>query len=308
MVAEGEDPSSILCLTFTRKAAEEMRDRAQALFSRRCGFRTFHSLAYLFSYTYNPLLLDEVDYDQMLTSTVARLREDPLLRQKWQYKWLMVDEANDLTLEQVELLQLLSEEHGNVFLVGDANQAIFGFAGATPEPMVHFEKYFPGGRYLTLGVNYRSTKRIVDLCRRLAPIQTELLERLNTSNEVGEPPTFEQYGNNVAEIYGASGKMNPNESNMLLARTNKQLKLAKDLGMPATTIHKAKGREWDNVWVIGCQDGLLPLAGADEEEEARLLFVAASRAAKRLHFSCYGTPSKFLTKFLEDGTIERSTQ
>ena len=323
LVAAGEDPRSILCLAFTRKAATEMRERAGAPIAllHPCGFRTFHSLAYAFDLTENcgllaselisgaPDLNPSSIYSFMIASMVRFLKTCRPLQPWWQAKWIMIDEANDLTLEQVELLQLLSQKHGNVWICGDVNQAIFGFAGSTPEPMVHFDRYFPGGRTLTMGVNYRSTRSIVEFCRRLAPIQTELLDRLNTSNEQGEAPTFRQYETNVGEVYGVSVEMNPNmhpnESRVVLARTNRQLELFKSWNLPAMTIHKAKGLEFDNVWVIGCQDGYLPLTGADEEEESRLLFTAASRAAKRLHLSCYGTPSKFIQKFIEDGTIRR---
>lgn len=297
----GELP--ILCLTFTRKAAQEMRERVEKLGMAGEGIRTFHSLAWEIAGC-----SQVEEYGALLPTAVFRLERHESERRRWQYRQVLVDEANDLTLDQVHLLQLISEKHGNVFMVGDTNQAIFGFAGATPEPMVNFQKFFPGGKYLTMGVNYRSTKRIVDFCRRLAPIQTALLEKLNTSNEEGQPITFSRHANNIAELRNAyvfASEYPEPKSVMILGRTNRQIAPLVDAGIPALTIHRSKGLETDDVWVIGAQDGLLPLGGADEEEEKRILFVAASRAAKRLHFSCYGTPSRFLTPFLEDGTIQQ---
>ena len=285
----GELP--LLALTFTRKAAEEMRERVRKAGMSGQGVRTLHSLAYEIS--------SGGELETAIPRAVAFLHKHP---SRYQYRHILVDEANDLTLDQVEFIRLLGRQHGNIWMAGDVCQCIYSFAGSSPEPMVNFQKFFPGGKYLTMGVNYRSTKRIVDFCRRLAPIQTALLEKLSTDNEEGEPITFSQYPNNIAELAAAA---DDDRGGIVLARTNRQIEPIVESGSPAMTIHKAKGLQWDNVWVIGAQDGLLPLGGADEEEEKRILFVAASRAAKWLHFSCYGTPSKFLTPFLEDGTIQQ---
>lgn len=61
-----------------------------------------------------------------------------------------------------------------------------------------------------------------------------------------------------------------------------------------STIHQSKGKEWEQVFVVGVNDGVLPHKKGDEEEEKRIYFVACSRAAKRLHVSCSGIPSSLL--------------
>jgi superfamily I DNA/RNA helicase len=64
-----------------------------------------------------------------------------------------------------------------------------------------------------------------------------------------------------------------------------------------TTVHQAKGREWKHVFVVGCNQGLMPHKDGELLEEHRIFFVAASRAADSLHISYYGSPSQFLNEF-----------
>jgi superfamily I DNA/RNA helicase len=67
-----------------------------------------------------------------------------------------------------------------------------------------------------------------------------------------------------------------------------------------TTVHQAKGREWKNVFVIGCSQGMMPHKDGELLEERRIFFVACSRAADRLQISYTGAPSMFLEKFEEE--------
>jgi superfamily I DNA/RNA helicase len=64
-----------------------------------------------------------------------------------------------------------------------------------------------------------------------------------------------------------------------------------------TTVHQAKGREWKHVFVVGCNQGLMPHKDGELLEEHRIFFVACSRAADSLHISFYGQPSQFLNEF-----------
>lgn len=72
-------------------------------------------------------------------------------------------------------------------------------------------------------------------------------------------------------------------------------------GVCLATIHASKGTEYDRVYLIGCQEGLMPHAKAtDEQEEANLFFVACSRSAQELFISYSGAPSKFLKDFIKE--------
>jgi DNA helicase II / ATP-dependent DNA helicase PcrA len=71
-------------------------------------------------------------------------------------------------------------------------------------------------------------------------------------------------------------------------------------GLTLSTGHQAKGLQWDHVYIIGVTQGILPHYKAEFEEEKRLLFVMATRAAKTLHFSFYDNPSEFIIPYLEN--------
>jgi len=196
----------------------------------------------------------------------------------------------------------------NIFAVGDGMQCIYSFRGSKPELFFDMEKRFPGTDTLYLGRNYRSTQQIVEFCKKIAPVRGALLEHLCTDNEPGDPVEILSFAHNVDEaefvISMAQTLAHQDESQrftepsgtfVVLARTNRQLDVFNKLGCPPylelSTIHAAKGKEWDNVFVIGTQQGLLPFRDGDLDEESRIMFVAASRAKKRLFLTRYGTPS-----------------
>lgn len=94
--------------------------------------------------------------------------------------------------------------------------------------------------------------------------------------------------NNVVKI--ASGRGNIHEFLDYLRRKTKARRSAK--GLTLSTVHQAKGREWNHVYVIGAQQGVMPHKDGEIAEEKRIFFVACSRAAKTLEISFYGNPSE----------------
>jgi len=180
---------------------------------------------------------------------------------------------------------------------------LYGFRNSKPELFLHMENMFPETKTLYLGQNYRSTQKIVEFCKEIAPIRGALLEKMCSQNENGEPVSMLSFDHNVAEaefvIHRARElEQAGDKDSAVLARTNKQLevfiKLHASEHLDLKTIHAAKGQEWDNVFVIGTQQGLMPFKDGDIDEEARILFVAASRAKKRLTLTRYGTQSRLV--------------
>ncbi len=110
-----------------------------------------------------------VDYDQMVYGAIEALCRNPGLRKAWQARCqhLLVDEFQDLTPAFLILLRLLSAPAYQVFGVGDDDQVIYGYAGATPDYLVDFESLFPGARLYDLGTNFRCPKPVVDSARYL---------------------------------------------------------------------------------------------------------------------------------------------
>ena len=105
----------------------------------------------------------EVDFDEQVTAAIERLLSDPAFRLRSQRfaRVLLVDELQDLTPAHMLLIRLLTGPAGSVFGVGDDDQTIYGYAGATPRWLVDFATWFPGSASHVLEVNYRCPAPVV---------------------------------------------------------------------------------------------------------------------------------------------------
>ncbi len=110
-----------------------------------------------------------VDFDEQVTSAIERLLGDPAFRQRMQRfaRVLLVDEFQDLTPAHLLLIRLLTGPAGAVFAVGDDDQTIYGYAGATPRWLVDFGHWFPGAAMHSLEVNYRCPTPVVTAASNL---------------------------------------------------------------------------------------------------------------------------------------------
>lgn len=117
---------------------------------------TDHLFARTYS-TYESMLREGgmLDFDSMMVEAVNMLEKYPDVRDRWQFKWVLVDEAQDTDDLQFRLLQLLWAAHGNIFVVGDYCQALYEFRGANPENLVQFVNWFPGAQTIILPENFR---------------------------------------------------------------------------------------------------------------------------------------------------------
>ncbi|MBR3629138.1 MAG: UvrD-helicase domain-containing protein [Oscillospiraceae bacterium] len=105
-----------------------------------------------------------LDFDDLICRTVQVFEENPDILEKYQrrYRYILVDEYQDTNYAQYRLVSLLSAEHGNLCVVGDDDQSIYRFRGATIENILQFEEQFPGCKTIRLEENYRSTQHILD--------------------------------------------------------------------------------------------------------------------------------------------------
>ena len=83
------------------------------------------------------------------------------------YRYILVDEFQDINRVQFEVLKLISHPNNNIFVVGDEDQSIYGFRGARPDFLLQFEKYFNNTTKILLDINYRSKSEIIDIANRL---------------------------------------------------------------------------------------------------------------------------------------------
>ena len=228
----GVDPARCLAITFTRRAAGEMRDRLRALLPdawERVALHTFHSLGLsVLNEHHNAAglqrgfrvaseaervgLLQEAlgiserrargrlsaisrarriaaspseevpgevmeayagamearnlcDFDDLVLRAADALESDPGIREQYRrrYRWVSVDEYQDVDAQQVRLLKQLVAPDGNLCAIGDPDQAIYGFRGADVRFFSEFRRDFPGTRVVRLARNYRSERNIVAL-------------------------------------------------------------------------------------------------------------------------------------------------
>lgn len=107
---------------------------------------------------------DAMDFDDMINNTVRLFRENPDILSYYggKFKYIMVDEYQDTNHAQYELVHILSSINHNICVVGDDDQSIYRFRGATIENILNFEEDFPGAKVIRLEQNYRSTGTILD--------------------------------------------------------------------------------------------------------------------------------------------------
>ncbi len=271
----GVDPAAILAVTFTNKAAGEMRDRVRLLLGREPAgmwIGTFHSMGARLLRRHAPRLgwsrnfsifdadqsLREVkrtmealdvstkrwhpkavqsaisgaknqlvdaneyttlasdlfartvadiypryqaslkeqnafDFDDLLVKPVELLGGSAALLRRYRerFQFVLVDEYQDTNHAQYQLLELLAHEHGNLMVVGDDDQSIYGWRGADIRNILDFEAHFPDTRTVRLEQNYRSTARILEVANRVIEENTRRKGKtLRTEAELGEPATL----------------------------------------------------------------------------------------------------------------------
>ncbi len=107
---------------------------------------------------------DAMDFDDLLVNTVRLFEKCPEVLEYYQdrFKYIMVDEYQDTNHAQYRFVSLLAAKHNNLCVVGDDDQSIYKFRGATIENIMNFEQDFPGAMVVRLEQNYRSTQNILD--------------------------------------------------------------------------------------------------------------------------------------------------
>ncbi|MDO9533902.1 MAG: ATP-dependent helicase [Bacillota bacterium] len=282
ILVRGAVPKRILCLTFSRAAANEMRERFGRHFGERIKgqvhFSTIHSFAYkvvreLFKQqSVSYLLMEEqtgaqsksgvlrrlyekvnlarpndeqlddlqnaicyvknrlcapgeledppagnfemlyqayeeyklqhqpqfIDYDDMLSLAYHGLLENPRLLKAYrqQMDYVLTDESQDTSLLQHKLIELIAQPEGNIFVVGDDDQSIFGFRAAEPQYLLDFPKVYAQAQVCRMEENFRSTPQIVAAaCRFIRQNKVRFDKEMITRNPDGEVLRIKQFKN-----------------------------------------------------------------------------------------------------------------
>lgn len=151
-----------------------------------------------------------IDYDDQLYLTIELLRARPNVLKDLQrrYRFLLVDEFQDTNPMQSALVDLLAAERQNVMVVGDDDQSIYGWRGATLANILDFRTRYPNAQSITLTENYRSTQAILDGAYRLIqgnnPNRLEVLndldKRLHANIPDGNAPQVQHFTMYDAEL------------------------------------------------------------------------------------------------------------
>ncbi|CEQ10970.1 DNA helicase [[Clostridium] sordellii] len=113
--------------------------------------------------------IKKIDFDDMLIKTYNLLKQNKQIldRVRSAYRYILVDEFQDINKVQFEVIKLIVSPNNNIFVVGDEDQSIYGFRGSRPDFLLEFEDYFKGSKKYVLDINYRSKKEITDIANKL---------------------------------------------------------------------------------------------------------------------------------------------
>ena len=279
LIRAGYDPRRILCITFTNKAANELKDRLTKSTGRGLRdfpwLRTFHSsmlqvlkahaedigfktpitiydgtdqigliknilensfnmegkyarairghigraknsinpdlyihsvkdfrkLDFIFEH-YNRRLRESnaMDFDDILVHALTLLKNNPPVRSEYQdlFQYILLDEHQDSNSIQNAIIKLLVKE-GNITVVGDFSQSIYGFRGAEPNHFARFPEEYEGTKVFLLEQNYRSTSPIVELGNEIIAFNNEEIKKNCFSTKPGKPPSVRGFDNSYFE-------------------------------------------------------------------------------------------------------------
>jgi len=130
-----------------------------------------------------------IDYDDMLSIAFQELSQNPqrLEAYRKRFNYILTDESQDTSLLQHKIIEIVVKPKGNIFVVGDDDQSIFGFRAAEPGYLLNFEKTYPGAKILRMEQNFRSTPQIVDVaCRFIRTNKLRFDKEMFTQNPKGD--------------------------------------------------------------------------------------------------------------------------
>lgn len=160
-----------------------------------------------------------VDFDDLIYLPVVLLRDEPEVKEYWagRYRYIMVDEYQDTNPSQFELVRLLADIHGNLCVVGDDDQSIYGWRGSDIENIRQFPKQFEGTKTIMLEQNYRCSGNILEAANLvIAESADRYPKRLWTQSSEGQKISLTAVQNEDEEAQSIVNKLH-------------QLKFDKDL-------------------------------------------------------------------------------
>ena len=175
----------------------------------------------------------KMDFDDILREGYLLLCENHTILEQWRelYKYILIDEFQDINRIQMNIIELLASPLNNIFVVGDDDQSIYGFRGARPEIMIEFKDYYPEAELIVLDVNYRSTQSIINVAGRVIENNKTRLDKCaHANNNKDFQPDIRKFRNQVEELKFVVSKIKEYENQgislsemAILVRNNSQI-------------------------------------------------------------------------------------
>lgn len=175
----------------------------------------------------------KMDFDDILRECYLLLCDNHTILEQWRelYKYILIDEFQDINRIQMNIIELLASPLNNIFVVGDDDQSIYGFRGARPEIMIEFKDYYPEAELIVLDVNYRSTQSIINVAGRVIENNKTRLDKCaHANNNKDFQPDIRKFRNQVEELKFVVSKIKEYENQgislsemAILVRNNSQI-------------------------------------------------------------------------------------
>jgi len=294
--------------------------------------RSFFNLALPLIEDYRSYCVDKsyLDFNDLISTTISLCKNNPDILEMLQstYKYILVDEFQDVNNLQVDLLNLILTPGSHLFCVGDDWQSIYGFRGSNVNYIIEFQKHFPGSKVIKLDTNYRSTANIVDASNEVIKfnkfkVEKEIFALKKSSAKicVFAGSSIEDNARfavqEVSKLYADGFSL---DDILFLYRRTKMVEQYREefrnngIKLKGRTIHGAKGLEARIVFIIGLTEGAggfpdiwlmdriyQTIKKSDVnllmEEERRLFYVALTRAKDKVYLLTEkGIESRFLNE------------
>lgn len=151
----------------------------------------------------------QLDFEDVLLAMAGMIESEPSVafQVREQYRFFVVDEYQDVSPLQHDLLSLWLGDRRDLCVVGDASQTIYSFAGARSDYLLDFPKHYEDATVVRLEQNYRSTSHIVQTANQLMRGRPGALSLHATSTEVGAEPSVREYPSDIAEARGVAQRI-----------------------------------------------------------------------------------------------------
>lgn len=325
--------------TIRQRAANDQHERV----------RMFYELAIPIVEKYTAYCTDKsyLDFNDLISRAASLFRNhaDIVGRYTAKFKYILVDEFQDVNNLQVDLIKLLLTAETQLFCVGDDWQSIYGFRGSNVSYIIDFEKHFRDARVIKLDLNYRSTQHIVGASNEVIRHNKFKVDKDIRSSKPSEHKIVVFAGNSkqdniefvIGEVRRFIDEGMSGEDILFLYRRSKMFVntydqdnsyfhrlRAEGLKVQGKTIHAAKGLEAKVVFILGLTEGdggfpdiwledrifqTIKKANHDLllEEERRLFYVAMTRAQEKLYLITEkGNESSFIKEIPEAFTVKTS--